>query len=333
MSKASGDAQSAPAGVPLATRPTVLIADQFGNGVAGVAATFAVTSGGGSISGATVATDANGLATIGGWTLGTVAGVNTATATAPGLSGNPATFTETGVAGPVATITKVAGDNLSALVATLLGTAPSVKIADQFGNVVANQAVTFAVASGGGSIAGATPTSGPTGIATVGSWTLGATPGANTLTASSGSAQPVTFTATGTAAVTLPNVAGTWSGNWVDTRYGVSGALTNVVLTQTSTTFSGTGTIDLSSLGLGVQSGTATGTISGNTITFTFALAGIGAGSGTLTGTSGSGSGGVTALNFGNFTYTGTVSSTSIAGTFQFTSPTGGNGTMTLTKH
>lgn len=46
------------------------------------------------------------------------------------------------------------------------------------------QAVTFAVASGGGSITGATASTGSDGIATVGSWTLGTPAGANTMTAS-----------------------------------------------------------------------------------------------------------------------------------------------------
>src|SRR5207249_864988 len=52
-----------------------------------------------------------------------------------------------------------------------------------------------------GSVTGATQMSDASGIATVGSWTLGTTAGSNTLTAASGtlSGSPVTFTATGTA--------------------------------------------------------------------------------------------------------------------------------------
>lgn len=130
----------------------------------------------------------------------------------------------------------------------------------------------------------------------------------------------------------LPSVAGTWSGTWVDDRYNVSGSI-NAVLTQTATTFSGTGTIDLTALGLGIQSGTAAGTISGNTMTFTFNAANVGSGSGTLAGTGGSGTGNIEApLNFGAFTFTGTASNSQIAGLFNFTSPTGGNGTINVTK-
>src|SRR5205085_1200814 len=52
-----------------------------------------------------------------------------------------------------------------------------------------------------GSVTGATQTTDASGIAAVGSWTLGTTAGGNTLTATSGSlsGSPVTFTATGTA--------------------------------------------------------------------------------------------------------------------------------------
>ena len=329
LATSSGDGQSATVAHAVATAPSVMVTSNS-QAKTGATVTFVVASGGGSVTGATATTDATGTAHVGSWTLGNTAGPNTLTASVSGAL--PVTFTATGVAGPVAAITKVAGDNLTATAGATLGTAPSVSLADQFGNLVSSQTVTFAVASGGGSVTGATPTSGSNGVATLGSWTLGAAAGANTLTASSGSAPAATFTATGTAPITLPALSGTWHGTWVDTRYGVSGAITSAVLTQTATTLAGTGTIDLSSLGLGVQNGTAAGTIAGNVITFTFTAAGIGSGNGTLNGPAGSGTGGVTALNFGNFTFTGTASATQITGTFQFTSPTGGNGTITVTK-
>src|SRR5205823_13507078 len=72
---------------------------------------------------------------------------------------------------------------------------------DANGNPVAQVAVTFAVAPGNGTITGASQTTNASGVATVGSWTLSATAGPNTLTATSTglSGSPVTFTATGTA--------------------------------------------------------------------------------------------------------------------------------------
>src|SRR5207237_4861537 len=78
---------------------------------------------------------------------------------------------------------------------------PSVIVKDASGNPVPGVGVTFAVAPGSGSITGATQTTDAGGIATVGSWTLGTTAGANSLTATSAglAGSPVTFTATGTA--------------------------------------------------------------------------------------------------------------------------------------
>lgn len=72
--------------------PQVLVTNAFGIGVAGVTVTFAVTSGGGSGTGLSQVTDANGFATVGSWTFGASPGANTMTATASGLSGSPLTF-------------------------------------------------------------------------------------------------------------------------------------------------------------------------------------------------------------------------------------------------
>src|SRR5207302_10289417 len=66
----------------------------------------------------------------------------------------------------------------------------------------ADLAVTFTPALGSGTVTPTTPVStGSDGIAALSSWTLSATAGSNTLTATSGSlsGSPVTFTATGTA--------------------------------------------------------------------------------------------------------------------------------------
>jgi hypothetical protein len=55
--------------------------------------TFAVASGGGSITGANATTNASGVATVGSWTLGATARANTLTATVDGRIGSPVTFT------------------------------------------------------------------------------------------------------------------------------------------------------------------------------------------------------------------------------------------------
>ncbi len=100
---AAGDGQSATVNTAVATPPAVVIRDGDGNPVPGIPVTFAVTSGGGSVSGATAATGADGVATVGGWTLGTAAGTNTLAAEVEGLEleGSPAAFTAVGTPGPL----------------------------------------------------------------------------------------------------------------------------------------------------------------------------------------------------------------------------------------
>jgi adhesin/invasin len=296
----AGNGQSATVGALVATAPSVLVTDANNNPVAGVTVTFAVASGGGSVSGAIATTNASGIATVGSWTLGTTAGANSLTATSAGLTGSPVTFTATGLAGTatryvvtssgytpaagtgvtisaqladqygnavktsgivvtwsktgtggsfatgtsttntngIATvlfttgtvagvtyqvtgtdgssrtgttpaITTVAGaakkisanagSGQTAAAGTLVATAPSVLVTDANNNPVSGVTVTFAVYTGGGSVTGASTTTNASGIATVGSWTLGTTPGANSLRATSSglTGSPVTFSATG----------------------------------------------------------------------------------------------------------------------------------------
>src|SRR5207244_2545318 len=199
----AGNNQTAAAGTAVPIDPSVIVHDAHGNPVAGVAVTFAVASGGGTVSPTTpVTTGANGIATPTSWTLGTTAGTNTLRATSGTLTGSPVTFTATGTAGTASTIALNAGNNQTAAAGTAVPIDPSVIVRDAHDNPVAGVAVTFAVASGGGTVVPTTPvTTGANGIATATSWTLGPTAGTNTLTATSGTltGSPVTFTATGTA--------------------------------------------------------------------------------------------------------------------------------------
>jgi hypothetical protein len=87
--------QKATVAANVATRPTVRVTDAEGVSVSGVEVIFAVTGGGGSITSAVRTTDAQGLATVGSWTMGPVAGANTLTASSDGLVGSPVTFTAT----------------------------------------------------------------------------------------------------------------------------------------------------------------------------------------------------------------------------------------------
>ncbi len=195
----AGNNQTAPVNGTVAVAPAVLVRDQFNNAVANVGVTFAIASGGGSLTGGTATTGTNGVAAVGSWRLGTGAGANTLTATATGLAGSPVTFTATGTAGPATQISKAAGDNQSATAGSTLPVAPAVLVGDQFNNPVAGITVSYAVASGGGSVTGAAPVSGTDGLAVIGSWTLGPAPGPNSLTATAPglAGSPLTFAATG----------------------------------------------------------------------------------------------------------------------------------------
>jgi len=90
--------------VPVTKLPKVLLRNALGVPMSGVTVVFSVTQGGGSVTGGTQVTNGSGLATVGGWTTGTVAGVNALTATAVLPAGaivlkSPMTFKVTTKAG------------------------------------------------------------------------------------------------------------------------------------------------------------------------------------------------------------------------------------------
>ncbi|HEV7591282.1 MAG TPA: cadherin-like domain-containing protein [Longimicrobium sp.] len=154
------------------------------------------------------------------------------------------TFTATGVAGAAVNMVKSAGDGQSATAGLAVAVAPAVTVTDANANPVAGVSVTFAVASGGGSVTGSPAVTNASGVATVGSWTLGNTAGANTLDASATGLTTVTFTATGTpGAVDHFVVEAAAGGNIADQ---LSGTPFNVKVTardihnNTATAFTGT---------------------------------------------------------------------------------------------
>lgn len=100
---------------------------------------------------------------------------------------------------PSAIVAVTANPLASAVVGSVVATAPSFEVRAANGKALSGIPVTVAVTAGGGTLAGAPTVSlaGPTGI---GQWTLGTTAGAQTVTVSSGSLAPLVFT--------LPSVAG-----------------------------------------------------------------------------------------------------------------------------
>jgi hypothetical protein len=89
----AGDQQRAPVGTQVPVPPAVRVVNDRGQPEAGVRVTFAVTGGGGGIAGADQTTDDDGVARVGGWTLGPSPGTNTLEARAGSLQGSPVIFT------------------------------------------------------------------------------------------------------------------------------------------------------------------------------------------------------------------------------------------------
>ena len=195
----AGQGQSAPVGSPVPVAPAVLVTDESGNPVAGARVTFTPASGGGSVISGIVNTDAGGVAIVGDWILGTFSGPNTLNASVSGVAS--VTFNATATPGSPVRVVAVTPVSQVALVGSTVAPDPAVRVEDQFGNGVPGIQVTFAVTGGGGSVTGATTTTSASGVATVGSWTLGGSPGSNTLTATAQPAgltgNPVTFTVVG----------------------------------------------------------------------------------------------------------------------------------------
>lgn len=202
----AGNNQTATAGGPVATLPSVKVTDANGNPVQGSTVVFTPGAGSGTVTNGTVATNSSGLAAPTGWVLGSTPGAQTLVATAGTLSGSPITFSATALAPIPAKIVSVSPDNQSAQIRQPVGVSPAVRVLDAADIPVPGYTVTFALASGGGSVTGGVAVTNESGYASVGSWVLGSTAGTNTLTATAGTLQgsPITFTAT---AIQSPPVA------------------------------------------------------------------------------------------------------------------------------
>lgn len=192
----AGDAQSATVGQSVATPPAVLVRNERGEPLSGVVVAFSVADSAGTVSGDTVTTDTAGIAAVGAWTVGTRVGEYRLMATAVGAADVSVTFTATALAGPATGLALHAGRGQSAPLGRAVATPPAVKVADAHGNPLAGATVTFSLTADQGSITGAKALTDSAGIAAVGSWTLGMTPGAKTLAAAlEGVSEPLTITA------------------------------------------------------------------------------------------------------------------------------------------
>jgi hypothetical protein len=100
------------------------------------------------------------------------------------------------LAGAPSALVKIRGGGQTTPPGTAVPIAPAVRVRDAQNLSVPGVTVVFAIASGGGSVTGATAVTDSTGVATIGSWTLGGTAGTKTLTATVTGIPRVTFTAT-----------------------------------------------------------------------------------------------------------------------------------------
>jgi adhesin/invasin len=199
----AGNNQTTFVGRPVDVEPSVRVNDAFGNPVSGAEVVFTVVAGGGSAVARTQLTNAAGIATVGGWTLGETVGTNTlrATVTGNGIAGNPVNFTATATPGLPTSVSAQSGNGQTAQVSTSLPISPSVVVRDNRGNPVSGVNVLFLVGTGGGTLTGAQALTNASGVATVGSWTLGGAVGTQTLIARVSGLPDVTFSATATPGV------------------------------------------------------------------------------------------------------------------------------------
>lgn len=189
----SGQGQVARTGREADEPVRVRVISRSGAGLSGVAVAFEVTAGRGSVPSASAATDADGIASPGSWTMG-APGPQELRATVPGL--NRVVFRATALAAPVAHLVAVEGDGQRAEIALPVRVAPRVRAEDEDGNPVAGTTVTFS-ASSDGRVVPEEATTDSAGFAAVARWILGRTAGTTyTLTASATNADGTSATAT-----------------------------------------------------------------------------------------------------------------------------------------
>ncbi|MBF0620532.1 MAG: hypothetical protein HQL54_01265 [Magnetococcales bacterium] len=192
--------QTAMAGSALTNAISVTLTDYAGNADNTTQVTFTPNTG--SVGTVTGPTDGTSSAV---WTLGETVGEQSLSISATGYSSQSVTATATVNPASVTGIAKT-NDNQTATVGTALTSPFTITATDSSSDPVENVSVTFAVASGGGSLSETSVMTDSSGMAST-TLTLGQTIGSNTVTASiaNSNASDVTFTATGTpgAAATL----------------------------------------------------------------------------------------------------------------------------------
>jgi adhesin/invasin len=205
LSYVIGTGQSDTVARALPTPFRVNVQDALGNPRSDVWVRFTKTAATGVLAADSVLTDVTGVAEV-AYTLGTVTGFDSVTATVAGLTDTVAfyAFAENEVA---ATIAVFSGDSGGASVGGITGLPVIFVVRDVYGNPVGDQSVGFFATPGSSSPQTSETTTGDDGLASAGFWTMDAAPGYNTLTAQTGS-----FTATATAIGMPIGTTSMWAG-------------------------------------------------------------------------------------------------------------------------
>lgn len=172
--------------------PRVRVINENGEPVAGVRVTFLLAAGGSLLDGITL-TGPDGIAAVGRWTLGVVAGPQQLTVRTAGAI--DLVFTALAAPGPIGRVVSTGGNLQSATVGTGLQHPLRVQVTDHHNNSISGAAVTFSVSAGNGTIDGGTAITDAAGVATSGTWILGPAPGLQMVRATVGAVASV-FTAT-----------------------------------------------------------------------------------------------------------------------------------------
>ena len=210
------------AGVDIAPAVQVEIQDQGGalltTRTDNIAISLQNNPGGGTLGGTVVAPAVAGVATFSDLTLTVADSGYTLAVSTQAASGDISDPFDV-VAGPARLAEKNSLDPQDAQVGTKVAVRPSVKVTDAFNNVVEGVPVKWEVTAGGGAVVASNEdpvnrNTGPLGLSTAVSWTLGPDVGSNnntlraTITAPNLQGSPITFTASGT----LPPNQGIFTG-------------------------------------------------------------------------------------------------------------------------
>jgi hypothetical protein len=210
VTASSGTPQSTPISTAFASALAATVQDSFGNGVPGVNVTFTAPASGasGTFAGgsatATVATNAQGVATAPAFTANAIAGSPyNVTAAVAGVAA-PANFSLTNNHGPAASVTGTGGTPQNTPVKTAFANPLAVKVTDRGGNAIPGVNVTFTAPASGasgtfvGGSATATVATNAQGIATSLAFTANSTAGGpyNVTAVVAGVAAPANFSLT-----------------------------------------------------------------------------------------------------------------------------------------